>query len=71
MEGMTKAVQNALLTPNEGRALDNRPPLPNGDDLLIQGATVPLGSQPKPGEKPADPPAKPDDGETNDANDQP
>lgn len=46
MEGMSKAVQNGLLTPNEGRALDNRAPLANGDELLIQGATVPLGSQP-------------------------
>lgn len=42
MEGMTNAVQSALLTPNEGRALDNRKPLKGGDKLLIQGATVPL-----------------------------
>lgn len=46
MEGMAQAIQNGLLTPNEGRAMDNRPSMPNGDDLLIQGATVPLGSQP-------------------------
>lgn len=46
MDGMGQAVQNGLLTPNEGRALDNRPALPNGDKLYIQGATVPLGSQP-------------------------
>lgn len=46
MEGMASAVQNGLLTPNEGRKLDNRPPMPNGDDLMIQGATVPLGTQP-------------------------
>ena len=45
MEGMGNAVQNGLLTPNEGRKLDNRPPKDNGDDLMIQGATVPLGSQ--------------------------
>jgi HK97 family phage portal protein len=36
------AVQTAQLTPNEGRALDNRPPKPGGDTLYIQGATVPL-----------------------------
>ncbi|HEY0011565.1 MAG TPA: phage portal protein [Allosphingosinicella sp.] len=42
MEGLSKAVSTALLTPNEARALDNRQPLPGGDDLLIQGATIPL-----------------------------
>ena len=47
IEALASGVQNALLTPNEGRALDNRPAMPNGDQLLIQGATVPLGSQPK------------------------
>ncbi|EPR09879.1 hypothetical protein M527_07060 [Sphingobium indicum IP26] len=46
VEGIAKAIQTAQLTPNEGRALDNRPPLPNGDTLYIQGATVPLGTQP-------------------------
>ena len=46
MNGMGQAVQNGLLTPNEGRALDNRPALPYGDVLYIQGATVPLGTQP-------------------------
>lgn len=46
MNGMAQAIQNGVLTPNEARALENRQPKPNGDDLLIQGATVPLGSQP-------------------------
>lgn len=46
MAGMANAIQNGVLTPNEGRALDNRPPLPGGDNLMIQGATVPLSSQP-------------------------
>lgn len=46
MEGIARAVQNAILTPNEARALDNRKALPNGDELLVQGATVPLGKQP-------------------------
>lgn len=45
MAGMASGVQNGLLTPNEGRALDNRPALENGDKLYIQGATVPLGTQ--------------------------
>lgn len=54
MEGLAQAVNTALLTPNEARALDNRPAMPNGDELYIQGATVPLGSQPQEG---AEPPA--------------
>lgn len=36
MEGMSKAIQNSLMTPNEGRALDNRAPKEGGDDLVIQ-----------------------------------
>lgn len=52
IEGLAKGVQTALLTPNEGRALDNRPPLANGEKLYIQGATVPLGTEPKPAPAP-------------------
>ncbi|PCD66806.1 phage portal protein [Rhizobium phaseoli] len=44
MDGLAKAVQNALLTPNEARALDDRPAMPHGDDLFLQGATAPLGT---------------------------
>jgi HK97 family phage portal protein len=50
MEGMGHAVQSALRTPNELRALDNLPPKDGGDNLFIQGATVPLGTQPRNGE---------------------
>lgn len=46
MDGLAVGIQNALLTPNEGRGLLNRAPLPRGDDLMVQGATVPLGEQP-------------------------
>jgi len=46
MEGLAKSIQNALLTPNEGRAREGLAALANGDELLIQGATVPLGTQP-------------------------
>jgi HK97 family phage portal protein len=46
MAGLSQAIQNAIMTPNEARALENRQPLDNGDELLIQGATVPLGTQP-------------------------
>jgi HK97 family phage portal protein len=48
MTGMANAIQNGVLTPNEGRALDNRPPLDGGDQLMIQGATVPLAGQRNP-----------------------
>lgn len=46
MDGYAQGIQNGILTPNEARRQENRPSLPHGDDLLIQGATVPLGSQP-------------------------
>jgi len=42
MEGNSTAIQTGQLTPNEARKLDNREPLPGGDALYIQGATVPL-----------------------------
>jgi HK97 family phage portal protein len=43
---IAKAVQSAQLTPNEARRLNNLPPVDKGDELYIQGATVPLGTQP-------------------------
>lgn len=46
IEGLARGVQSAILTPDEARALENRAPMPEGDRLYIQGATVPLGSQP-------------------------
>lgn len=42
MEGFARAIQTAQLRPNEARALDNRPPVEGGDQLLVQGATIPL-----------------------------
>lgn len=51
--------QNGYLTRNEGRAMDNRPPLPGGDVLTVQSNLVPLDQlgksppravQPAPGE---------------------
>lgn len=41
-EALARGVNSALLTPNEARALENRPPVEGGDKLYIQGATVPL-----------------------------
>lgn len=48
IEGIARAIQTAQLTPNEARALENRPQHENAaaNDLLVQGATVPLGTQP-------------------------
>lgn len=45
MNGLSQAIQTAQLTPNEARAANGRSrhPNPRADDLLIQGATVPLG----------------------------
>lgn len=41
-DAFAKAIQGGFMTPNEVRALDDRAPLPGGDQLLIQGATIPL-----------------------------
>lgn len=57
-EFIAKMIQNAQLTPNEGRKKDNLPPQPGGDELLVNSTLVPLRLagqkparvQPKPGE---------------------
>lgn len=67
IEGLAKAVQNAIMTPNEARALEDREPMPGGDSLMIQGATVPIELAGNLGGKaPPDPdpePPKPTDSE--------
>lgn len=45
MEAHATSIQNGIRTPNEVREIENMAAKENGDDLLIQGATVPLGSQ--------------------------
>lgn len=45
MEGHAMSIQNGIRTPNEVRDIENLPPLDGGDNLMIQGATVPIGSQ--------------------------
>jgi HK97 family phage portal protein len=45
MEGLAQAVQNSLMKPNEGRALLELPDDPDGQYLMIQGATVPVRNQ--------------------------
>lgn len=56
IDGIARAIQTAQMTPNEARALENRPrhSNPDADELLVQGATVPLGKQPLKTEKPVD-----------------
>ncbi|WEX07379.1 phage portal protein [Chelativorans sp. AA-79] len=47
MEGYARAIQTAQMTPDEARDMENRPAKGGEADMLhIQGATVPLGSQP-------------------------
>lgn len=47
MEGYAQGIQNAVLKPDEARQRENLPNAEGGDTLLIQGATVPLGTQPQ------------------------
>lgn len=42
MEGNREAINSGQLTPNEARIDEGRPALPGGDQLLIQGAMVPI-----------------------------
>ncbi|MGV6875917.1 phage portal protein [Pseudochelatococcus sp. B33] len=48
IEGIARGIMTGQMTPNEGRLLENRPrhPNPAADELLVQGATVVLGSAP-------------------------
>lgn len=65
MDGYATAIQNAVLEPGEARDMENRPRKPGDDVLLIQGATVPLGSQPvQPTEPARASPTEDDDDET-------
>jgi HK97 family phage portal protein len=48
-EGYAKAAGNGILTTNEIRAMENRPPLPGGDDLR-----VPMNTEPADEQEPAD-----------------
>lgn len=60
MAGYATSIQNAVRTPNEVRSLEELPPLPDGDKLMIQGATVSLEQQlnpPEPVPEPAPEPA--------------
>ncbi|MCY4127607.1 MAG: phage portal protein [Gammaproteobacteria bacterium] len=62
-DAYARMIQTAQKTPNEVRKLENDPPMPGGDQLLIQGATVPLKDAGKKAEKPPMPEPNPDDDE--------
>lgn len=48
MDGYAQAIQNAILKPSQVHSMENMPTSAEADVYLIQGATVPLGSQPVP-----------------------
>lgn len=41
---IAQAIATGQMTPNEGRAIENRPPVDGGDSLLINAALVPVDS---------------------------
>ncbi|WP_315833911.1 phage portal protein [Bradyrhizobium prioriisuperbiae] len=41
-EFIAKMIQNAQMTPNEGRRTDNKLPMPGGDVLLVNSTLIPL-----------------------------
>jgi len=45
MEAHATSIQNGIRTPNEVRDAENLEPMPEGNNLMIQGATVPIASQ--------------------------
>jgi HK97 family phage portal protein len=45
MEAHATTIQNGIRTPNEVREIENMMPMPEGDSLMIQGATVPIAAQ--------------------------
>ena len=57
MEGLARAVQTGIRTPQEARRLENLPDHPNpaADELYMQGANVKLGTEPKEPPQPNEP----------------
>jgi HK97 family phage portal protein len=45
MEAHATTIQNGIRTPNEVRDIENMGPMPEGNSLMIQGATVPISAQ--------------------------
>jgi HK97 family phage portal protein len=61
VEGLTKAIQGGLMSPNEARARESLSPVAHGDTVYVQQQMVPLGGRPPaPAPAPgATPPADP------------
>lgn len=53
-DGYATAIQHGVMTPNEARAKENRPPMEGGDKLWIQGAMAPLATHTGGGSEPHD-----------------
>lgn len=60
-DALTKGVGGGLLTPNGGRRKIGEPPVEGGDDLLVPLNTRPVNQPAPTQEKPADPPAQPEE----------
>jgi HK97 family phage portal protein len=45
MEAHATSIQNGIRTPNEVRTVENLPKRDEGGNLMIQSATVPMGTQ--------------------------
>jgi HK97 family phage portal protein len=58
VDGLTKAIQGGLMTPNEARARESLSPVPHGDRVYVQQQMVELGTKP-PTPPPPAPPAPP------------
>ncbi|MEM1346863.1 MAG: phage portal protein [Pseudomonadota bacterium] len=72
MAAYAQAISSGQMTPNEARGREGRPALDGGDQLLIQGAMVPINQAARPGAVPEPAPTDqsgddaPDQGENDD-----
>jgi HK97 family phage portal protein len=68
VDGLTKAIQGGLMTPNEARARESLSPVPHGDTVYVQQQMVELGTRPPMPPPPKPAPAPADDTAANDGN---
>ena len=64
-EALARAIHSGQLTPNEVRAMDNRPAIEGGDNLFIQSGSVPVDVAAE-GESAEENPYNTDDGDNED-----
>lgn len=55
VDGLTKAIQGGLMTPNEARARESLSPVPHGNTVYVQQQMVELGTKPAPPPPPPPP----------------